>query len=74
MFTEIIKACGKKIGVNHGDFKTRVTDVDRCVKGSVELLMGQEPLMDLSLLALDAGHAYGLREILIDRYFHSTTV
>jgi hypothetical protein len=74
MFTEIIEARGEKIGVNHGDFESRITDVDRCVKGRVELFMGQEPLMDLPLLALDAGHAYGLREILIDRYFHSITV
>ena len=60
MFAEIIKARGEKIGVNHRDFKARVTDIDRCVKGSVELFMGQEPLMDLFLLALDAGNAYGL--------------
>ena len=36
MFTEIIEARGKKIGVNHRDLKTGVTDIHRCVKRSVE--------------------------------------
>jgi hypothetical protein len=31
-------------------------------------------LMDFSLLALDAGHAYGLGEVLSNRYFHGTIV
>ena len=67
MFAEIIKARGEKIGVNHRDLEARVTDIYGCVKGSIGLFMGQEPLMDLILLALDARHTDGCREILIDR-------